>query len=296
MPIETETAFANVLSEVQQIRELPAERAVRDIPVNIRAVGSHYGQSEALLFLQNDEAGILAGTVPLLVWSIGVLGISVCFALGWILSSRRRVRANSAELLIKNRELHRSGDHWFPFEKNPDPIWVLDWDTLAFLAVNEAAIQQYGYSRKEFLRITLNRICRDEELLRVLEARKKPAVSNEGMFQGGASKLSGKDGTVIDVDITTKPIHFNQKRAWLVLAHDVTERRGAPNDREAMLRLAAVDVEVGNAFRQDRGLQEILNGSAEALVRHLEAAQARIWTLSLDSDVLESTVERGNLC
>jgi PAS domain S-box-containing protein len=287
LPIESETALVNVLSEVQQIRERPAERSVRDIPVNIRAVGSLYDQPETLLFLQNDEAGILAGTVPLLVWSLGVLGIFVCFALGWILSSRRRVRAHGAELLIKNRELHRSRDHWFPFEKNPDPIWVLDWDTLAFLAVNEAAIQQYGYSRKEFLRITLKRICRAEELLRFLEARKKTGISNEGMFEAGVCKLSRKDGTVIDIDITTNPIHFNQKRAWLILAHDVTERRGAQNDMEAMLRLAAVDVEVGNAFRQDSGLQEILNGSAEALVRHLEAAQAQIWTLSLDSDVLE---------
>ena len=93
LPIESETALVNVLSEVQQIRERPAERSVRDIPVNIRAVGSLYDQPEKLLFLQNDEAGILVGTIPLLVWSLGVLGIFVCFASGWILSSRRRVRA-----------------------------------------------------------------------------------------------------------------------------------------------------------------------------------------------------------
>jgi len=37
------------------------------------------------------------------------------------------------------------------FETNPTPMWVFDVETLQFLAVNEAAVSQYGYSREEFL-------------------------------------------------------------------------------------------------------------------------------------------------
>ena len=41
------------------------------------------------------------------------------------------------------------------FHGNPNPMWVFDLETLEFLEVNEAAIQHYGYSREEFLAMTI---------------------------------------------------------------------------------------------------------------------------------------------
>ena len=52
------------------------------------------------------------------------------------------------------------------FEKNPLPMWVFDTETLAFLAVNDAAIEHYGYSREEFLSMTADRIRPAEEVPR----------------------------------------------------------------------------------------------------------------------------------
>ena len=252
-------------------------------------------ESEPLLPLQNHTASILVGAVPILVWSLGSLGVFVCLASGWILSLRRRVRAQSAELLVKNKELHQSEEHYqLLFERNPDPMWVLDWDARAFLAVNEAAIKKYGYSRKEFLGITLDRICPAEELTRFLEVSKNTAVRKGRPLQAGVWKHRRKDGTVIDTDIITNPIQFNQKLACLLLAHDITERRGAQEDMEEKIRLAAVDVEVGNSLGQGSGLQEILSRSAEALVRHVGADQARIWTFNKDTDALELQSSAGS--
>ncbi|MER3424914.1 MAG: hypothetical protein C4293_18530, partial [Nitrospiraceae bacterium] len=41
------------------------------------------------------------------------------------------------------------------FQRNPHPMWILDQETLAFLAVNDAAVHHYGYSRDEFLAMTI---------------------------------------------------------------------------------------------------------------------------------------------
>ena len=50
------------------------------------------------------------------------------------------------------------------FDNNPRPMWVYDTDSLAFLAVNDAAIEKYGYSREEFLSMTLKDIRPKEEV------------------------------------------------------------------------------------------------------------------------------------
>ena len=59
-------------------------------------------------------------------------------------------RKDTEEKLRKSEERYR-----YLFENNPHPMWVYDRKTLAFLDVNEAAIAKYGYSRQEFLKMTI---------------------------------------------------------------------------------------------------------------------------------------------
>ena len=49
------------------------------------------------------------------------------------------------------------------FESNPHPMWVFDRETMRFLAVNDAAVEQYGYSKEEFLSMTLAQIRSPED-------------------------------------------------------------------------------------------------------------------------------------
>ncbi len=51
------------------------------------------------------------------------------------------------------------------FENNPTSMWIYDLETLCFLAVNNAAIHSYGYSRKEFLEMTLKDIRPSKDIL-----------------------------------------------------------------------------------------------------------------------------------
>lgn len=108
------------------------------------------------------------------------------------------------------------------FNLNPLPMWIYDLSTLSFLEVNEAAITHYGYSREEFLQMTLLDI--------------RPATEME-RFQAEGGKLNverkidrskwrhlKKDGTIIHVEINAQIINYDGAKAALVLANDVSDK------------------------------------------------------------------------
>ncbi len=110
------------------------------------------------------------------------------------------------------------------FANNPQPMWVYDLETLAFLEVNEAAIEKYGYSHDEFMQMTIRDIRLPDEWLR-LElnlARTRPPQERTGPW-----KHRTKDGRLIDVEITSHEIEFLGHKARLVLVTDITERKHA---------------------------------------------------------------------
>ncbi len=128
------------------------------------------------------------------------------------------------------------------FESNPQPLWVYDLETLRFLAVNEAAIQHYGYSREEFLSMTIADIRPAEDVPRLLENVR--AVTS-GLDVAGIWRHTKKDGTVIDVAVTSYVLEFAGRRAELVLANDVTELTRAQKElkeKDLAIRRAYVDV------------------------------------------------------
>lgn len=105
------------------------------------------------------------------------------------------------------------------FESNPHAMWIYDRDTLAFLAVNDAAIQRYGYGRQEFLNMTLKEIRPPQDIPSLIE---KVLLIKPGM-NSASSRHVKKDGTLIEVEIVSHTLDFNGRRAELVLAMDVTQ-------------------------------------------------------------------------
>ena len=108
------------------------------------------------------------------------------------------------------------------FESNPHAMWVYDLETLRFLAVNDAAIQQYGYSREEFLSMTLAQIRPPEDvpILQDVLARRSAPLSRAAEW-----RHQKKDGTLIIVEITAHQLSFSERPAELVMAIDITERK-----------------------------------------------------------------------
>jgi diguanylate cyclase (GGDEF)-like protein/PAS domain S-box-containing protein len=107
------------------------------------------------------------------------------------------------------------------FEKSPIPMWVYAVKDLRFLAVNEAAVTQYGYSREAFMQMTAADIRPPEEIDKLMASiQQTPEVYGDA----GIWRHRRKDGTLIDVHVDTFGVAFRGERARLVLATDVTER------------------------------------------------------------------------
>ena len=117
------------------------------------------------------------------------------------------------------------------FESNPQAMWVYDLATLRFLAVNDTAVRHYGYSRAEFLDMTIKDIRppEDVELLEKHLATRSPEVDHAGEW-----RHRKKDGTVINVNVTANRLSFGGRPAEFVLVHDITERKKA----ETALRIS----------------------------------------------------------
>jgi PAS domain S-box-containing protein len=103
-----------------------------------------------------------------------------------------------------------------PFAKNMYPMWVFDRETLAFLDVNEAAVQQYGYSRREFLRMTIVEIRPPEDVPDLL--RQTQVLRPKGPSTGANWRHRTRNGTVFPVAITSWEVTFRGRPAELVLA------------------------------------------------------------------------------
>ena len=107
------------------------------------------------------------------------------------------------------------------FESNPQPMWVFDVQTLAFLAVNDAAINQYGYSRDEFLGMTIHDVRPADEWQRLDAALGRVP---RGLSAAGVWRHRRKDGRELQVEVTSHTLKYGQRPAKLVLTNDVTER------------------------------------------------------------------------
>ena len=116
------------------------------------------------------------------------------------------------------------------FENNPQPMWVFDLDTLAFLAVNQAAIVMYGYSKDEFLRMTTKDIRPAEDVPDLLRSIRN---GTEGLRGAGTWRHLTKDGTLILAEIVTHDIEWDGRQARLVAATNVTKRKQAEDELRA---------------------------------------------------------------
>ncbi len=109
------------------------------------------------------------------------------------------------------------------FHLSPSPMWVYDLETLAFLDVNQAAIEHYGYDRKEFLKMTLKDI-RPPEDIKILEEAIEHTRKNNNIFTNNTFRHKKKKGEIFFVEISSNKISFNDRDAEIILASDITEK------------------------------------------------------------------------
>lgn len=161
------------------------------------------------------------------------------------------------------------------FENNPYPMWVYDQETLAFIDVNEAAIAHYGYSRQEFLamKVTDMRPPEDAADFRAFLSRERPQLQVSRHWRHCL-----KDGRLIDVEVTSHVLDFSGRRAALVIAQDVTERKRAEDAlaEERNLLRTVIDNLPDLIFVKDMQGRFVLSNIAHAQAAQKETAEELI--------------------
>ena len=229
----------------------PDERATTELSLSLKGGGVIQVELHSVLVLDDERKTSLCRTT--------IADISA------------RNRAESA--LAESERRYR-----LMFEDSPLPMWVLETATLAFLAVNEAAIKHYGFSREEFLSMTRHEIEAVEEV-----SERGPYVSARPANHplDGLCRHRKKDGTLLDVEIVSHALVFDARPARLVLSHDVTDQRRAEEalrQSEANLARAQAIAHVGSYEINVQG-SGMVRWSAETFrILGLDPAQGELST------------------
>jgi PAS domain S-box-containing protein len=117
-------------------------------------------------------------------------------------------------------ELQRQNERYeLLLSTSPDPMWICDLETLAFLDVNRAAENRYGYSREEFLRLTILDIRPIEDIPKILRLALHPN-ENRPRIDAFIARHRNKAGDIFEVEVSGEEIVFQGRQARLVIIHD----------------------------------------------------------------------------
>ena len=109
------------------------------------------------------------------------------------------------------------------FSNNPLPSLIYDPETLKIIDINNIAIKHYQYTREEFLSMTIQEIHSPEDIPSFIEHLAKTNPSQDGK----PWRHKKKDGSVINVEVTERPLDFTGKKYRIAIMKDITEQKRA---------------------------------------------------------------------
>ena len=174
-------------------------------------------------------------------------------------------RKSAESELRKSEEKYR-----LLFESSPIPKWLSDVETHRFIAVNDAAVRHYGYSREEFLAMTILDIRPTgevERLMQMLAHREKEAVGVDGTWTHRK-----KDGSLLDVAITSHPFLLDGRRCRLVVAQDRTEEKRLQAQLFQAQKMEAVGILAGGVAHDFNNILSVILTYSSLLSRDLKPA------------------------
>ncbi len=166
------------------------------------------------------------------------------------------------------------------FDANPLAMWVHDRDTLQILAVNEAAVRQYGWTRTQLLAMTVLDLLPPDDHPQFLEEllAGHPAGSGAGPAR---RRHRTRDGVLLTVDVQTTSFEADGRRATLTLARDVTERQ----------ELAAALETTGDQLREAQAVAKVGIWEWDIPVNHVRWSDELYRIFGLDAQAFPGTYE-----
>lgn len=149
---------------------------------------------------------------------------------GKIIGYQSSVQDITAKHLAESALRESEKKYRYLFEINPNVMWIYDLESLAFLEVNEAAVTNYGYSKDEFLKMTIKDIRPEEDIPLLID---DVDHTTKPLNKAGIWRHKKKSGEIIFVEIISHLTEYGNRQARLVIASDVTERKLA---QETLMR------------------------------------------------------------
>ncbi len=168
-------------------------------------------------------------------------------------------RKRTEEALRKSESVFR-----LLFSHNPLPTWLFDKETLQFLEVNDKAVEQYGYSREEFLQLRLTDVRPESDIPLLKKRLERPWGAP---VPPAVWRHKRKDGRVFEAEITSHDLEFGGRRATLVVAQDVTERKHLEDQLRQAQKMEAVGRLAGGVAHDFNNLLMIVKGHSELLLQ-----------------------------
>jgi PAS domain S-box-containing protein len=192
------------------------------------------------------------------------------------------------------------GENEIPFDvlaaAAADGVILID-DQSTILFVNPAAGQIFGYEPAEMVGKNLTYLMPERHRQNYLTSLKRYLATGQRHIPLGSAPLKGmhKSGREFPVEVSLAEQTSHGRRFFTGFVRDVTDRKRMEELEKRRVRHAALGAEIHAAFANTAhsGLQSILQTSAEALVKHLDAAFVRIWMLSGPENLLELQASAG---
>jgi two-component system cell cycle sensor histidine kinase/response regulator CckA len=171
------------------------------------------------------------------------------------------------------------------FEHSPLAKFLFDHQTRRFLAVNEAAVLNYGYSSHELLGMTLEQLGRPEDVAAKLDPSELGATSAE------SRKHVRKNGTVVDVELRVQNFVFADRPCGLAVAQDVTDRNRMEAQLRQVQKMDAVGVLAGGIAHDFNNILSVILSYSQMLAASLNAGDPMRQDLEEISDAGERAAE-----
>ncbi len=298
--------------EWPRLLRIPLEN--RDITIVPLGLGL---QGEIGVLVAGSERGDFPRQTEELILSVAANQASIGLHEAWLRSEQkrvaseldRRVAQRTTELAEANEELrkeiadrkHAEQDlrtseekHRVIIEAANDVVVSMD-ESGAILFANPVTRRVFGYDPVEVLGQPMTMLM--PEMMRKLHQdgfKRYLATGKRHLnWHGVEVTAQHKDGREFPVEVSFGQLTNNEHKVFTGFIRDISERKQAEEMRAARARQIAVRADVSLAFGREESLKTILGECSEAIVRHLDAAFARIWTLSDDGKMLELRASAG---